>query len=121
MATLPPGLTQGDIDEYARLDAGIKKLKQRHDILNEKIKKTHEDAGIKGKKTLVYDSEKYGSVIVDLSEAKSVDTEKLESAHPFEQNPEFYKPKLDTKSVPADILAKFRTIITQRLSIKTGE
>lgn len=120
MANLPEGLTQKDIDRYAQLDAGLKKIAEEHKTLNEKIKQAHLDAGITGKKTLIYPSEKYGSVIVDLSEAKSVDTESLEAKYPVEKNPDYYTPKLDTKKVPADIVAKFRTVVTQRLSIKTG-
>lgn len=120
MATLPEGLTQKDIDRYAQLDAGIKKFAEEHKTLNEKIKKAHEDAGLKGKMTLIYPSEKYGSVIVDLSEAKGVDTEALEAKYPLDKSPDYYTPKLDVRKIPADIVAKFRTVVTQRLSIKTG-
>lgn len=120
MAQLPEGLTQKDIDRYAQLDAGLKKIADEHKTLNEKIKKAHEDAGITGKKTLIYPSEKYGAVIVDLSEAKGVDSEAMEEKYPIEKNPDYYTPKLDVKKIPADIVAKFRTVVTQRLSIKTG-
>ena len=120
MAQLPEGLTQKDIDRYAQLDAGLKKIADEHKVLNEKIKKAHEDAGIGGKQTLIYPSEKYGSVIVDLSVANGVDTEAMEARYPQEKNPEYYTPKLDTKKIPADIVQKFRTVQTQRLSIKTG-
>ena len=121
MATLPPGLTQADIDNYARLDAGLKKLQDQHAVLNEKIKAAHKAAGYKGKKTLIYPSEKFGSVIVTLGEQKRVDSAALLKAHPEETYPEFYVSSLDTSKVPADILAKFKTNIVSTLSIKTGD
>lgn len=121
MATLPEGLTQKDIDRYAQLDAGIKKLQDEHAVLNEKIKQAHKDAGIEGSKTLTYPSAKYGTVIVKLGEQKRLDTEALESKYPLDKNPEFYTPKIDTKKVPADIQAKFRTNIIQTLSVSVAE
>ncbi|WNN95201.1 hypothetical protein SEA_MAGRITTE_250 [Microbacterium phage Magritte] len=120
MAQLPKGLAQKDIDRYAQLDAGLKRIADEHKTLNEKIKQAHEAAGLTGKHTLIYPSEKYGAVIVELSEANGVDTEALEEKYPQEKNPDYYTPKLDQKKIPADIVKKFRTVKTQRLSIKTG-
>lgn len=121
MANLPEGLTQKDIDRYAQLDAGMKKLADEHKVLNDKIKQAHKDAGYEGSKTLIYPSEKYGSVIVKLGEQKRLDTEALETAHPFEKFPQFYRTQFDKDAVPADVQAKFRTNIIQTLSITTGE
>ena len=57
---------------------------------------------------------------MELGEAKSVDTAALEKKYPAAKNPDYYTAKLDPKKIPADILAKFRTLVTQRLSIKIG-
>lgn len=121
MADLPEGLTQKDIDRYAQLDAGLAKIRDEHAALNDKIKKTHEAAGIHGKKTLTYPSEKYGVVIVTLGEQKRVDTEALEKAHSIEKSPEYWVPKLDQKLVDKTVLDKFRTNVVQTLSIKVAE
>jgi hypothetical protein len=121
MAALPEGLTQKDIDRYAQLDAGIKKLADEHKTLNEKIKKAHEDAGISGKKTLIYTSDKYGSVIVKIGEQKRLDAAALEEKHPYERFPQFWRMQFDKDAVPADVQAKFRTNIIPTLSISTGE
>lgn len=120
MATLPEGLTQKDIDRYAQLDAGMKKLADEHKALNDKIKRAHQEAGISGKKTLVYPSEKYGSVIVDLNEQKRLDEEALIKAHPFEKFPQFWRMQFDKSAVDETILAKFKTNIIPTLSIKVG-
>jgi hypothetical protein len=121
MATLPDGITQKDIDRYAQLDAGLKKIADEHKTLNEKIKKAHLDSGISGKKTLIYPSEKYGAVVVKLGEQRRVDTEALEAKHPFEKFPQFYRTQFDKAAVPADVMDKFKTNIVQTLSITTGE
>ncbi len=121
MATLPEGLTQKDIDRYAQLDAGLRKIKDEHAVLNEKIKQAHIDAGITGKKTLIYPSEKYGAVVVKLGEQRRLDTEGLMAKFPQEKAPDFYSLQFNVKAVPADIQEKFRTNIIQTLSITTGE
>ncbi len=121
MATLPEGLTQKDIDRYAQLDLGMKKLADEHSALNDKIKKAHEAAGITGKKTLTYPSEKYGTVVVTLGEQKRLDEEALEKALPEDKHPDYYVSRLDKTLVPKTILDKFRTNIIQTLSIKVAE
>jgi hypothetical protein len=121
VATLPEGLTQKDIDEYARLDAGLKKIQDARNVLNEKIKQTHIDAGYSGKKTLIYPSEKYGAVVVKLGEQRRLDVVALEDKHPYEKFPQFYRVQFDKDAVPADVQAKFRTNIIKTLSITTGE
>lgn len=121
MAQLPEGLTQKDIDRYAQLDAGMKRLKDEHDVLNEKIKQAHKDAGIEGSKTLTYPSDKYGTVIVKLGVQKRLDAVALQEKFSEEKAPEFYTPMLDQKKVPADILAKFKTNIVPTLSVSVAE
>ena len=121
MATLPEGLTQGDIDRYAYLDKGIKKLKEEHEVLNETIKQAHKAAGYSGNKTLSYPSDKFGTVIVKLGEQKRMDTEKATETFPADEYPEYYSLSLDVKKMPADISAAFRTNIVQTLSISVAE
>jgi len=106
MAELPEGLTQKELDEYAKLDRGIKKLQTRHKILNEKIKDAFTKNG-----TFVF-----GSVIIKRSEANSLDPEALQKKYPEATYPEYYKTVLDATKVPADIKAKFSSK-TQRLSV----
>lgn len=121
MAVLPEGLTQKDIDRFAYLDKGMKKLKEEHEVLNVKIKKAHQDAGITGSKTLVYSSDKFGSVIVKLGEQKRLDTKGLEEAHPYEKFPQYWRTMFDKDTVPADVQAKFRTNIVSTLSVSVAE
>jgi hypothetical protein len=121
MATLPEGLTQKDIDRLAQLDAGIKKLEVEYNNLKDKVKQVHQDAGLTGKKTLVYPSEKYGSVIVDLNEQKRLDEEALIKAHPFEKFPQYWHMQFDKSLVDATVLAKFKTNIIPTLSIKVAQ
>lgn len=121
MAELPEGLTQKDIDRFAYLDKGMKKLQDEHRVLNEKIKQAHKDAGISGSKTLIYPSEKFGAVIVKLGEQKRLDTAALEEAHPYEKFPQFWRTQFDKDSVPADLQAKFRTNIVNTLSVSTAD
>lgn len=119
MATLPAGLTQKDLDRYAQLDAGMRKIADEHAMLNAKIKKAHEEAGIEGKKTLVYPSEKYGAVIVDLGVQNRTDTKALEEAFPSEKYPENYSLKIDPSKMDAKIVAKFKNAI-RTVSVKTA-
>ena len=121
MAELPEGLTQKDIDRFAYLDKGMKKLADEHKMLNEKIKQAHKSAGITGSKTLIYPSDKFGSVVVKLGEQKRLDTAALEEAHPFERFPQFWRTQFDKDAVPADLQARFRTNIVHTLSVTTAE
>jgi len=121
MAALPEGLTQADIDEYARLDAGIKKLADKHASLKDKIKKAHKADDLTEKKTYTYPSEKYGTVVVKIGLTKNVDSEALEKKYPADKSPEFWVPKLDVKLMDATILDKFRTKITHPLTIEVAE
>lgn len=121
MATLPEGITQKDIDRYAQLDAGLKKIADEHKALNDKIKRAHQEAGISGKKTLTYPSDKYGVVVVTLGEQKRVDTEALVKAHPQDKFPQYWALQFDQSAVDATVIDKFRTNVIQTLSIKTAE
>jgi len=121
MAELPEGLTQKDIDRYAYLDAGIKKLVEEHTLLNDKIKQKHKEAGIKGKKTLSYPSDKFGTVIVTLGEQKRLVLEDLIKAYPVEKAPQFWTMQFDKTLPDATILNKYKTDIVQTLGVKVSE
>lgn len=120
MATLPEGITQKDLDRYAQLDAGVKKIQEEHKALNDKIKKAHQDAGLTGKKTLVYPSDKYGSVIVVLGEQKRIDGPALEKALPLEKFPQYWQMQFDATLVDETIKGKYKNTIST-LSIKVGD
>lgn len=121
MATLPEGLTQADIDRYAQLDQALKPILEEHKRLNDLIKRSHLEAGISGKKSLVYPSEKYGSVIVNLSERKLLDEETLIEAHPYEKFPQFYSTQFNKTLVDAPTLNKYKTKIVPALGITVGD
>ncbi len=121
MAQLPEGLTQKDIDRYAQLDAGIKRLQEEHAVLNETIKQAHKAAGIEGNKTLSYPSDKYGTVIVKLGQQKRFDTAKATETFPEDEFPEYYTSTIDAKKMAADIANEFRTTVVQTLSVSVAE
>jgi hypothetical protein len=110
MSTLPEGLTQAEIDRYAKLDAGIKKLQPEHKRLGEKIKSLVVKVGIFS----------FGSVVVDRNEARSFDKKTAEHDYPFETFPEYYTPVLDPAKVPESVKAKY-TSMTPRVSVKVIE
>lgn len=121
MATLPEGLTQADIDRYAQLDEALKPILDEHKRLNDLIKRTHIEAGIGGKKTLIYPSEKFGAVVVKLSERRNLDEESLVTDHPYEKFPGFYSTQFNKKLVDASTLEKYKTKIVPALSIEVGD
>lgn len=81
MSTLPPGLTQKELDLYLRLDLAEKKIAPVKKTLNEKIK-----AAFPIKKA-TYNFEK---VLVLIGVANTFEKEKFETDHPREQYPDFY-------------------------------
>lgn len=107
MATLPAGITQDELDRYAKLDAGIKALTVEHKAINEKIKKAFTAKG-----TFVC-----GSIIIERSSSVGLDIKGVEAAYPFETNPEFYTPAVDRTKVPESVKGEFFTI-TEKLSVK---
>lgn len=111
MSTLPPGLTQAEVEEYARLDDGIKRLQARHTELNEIIKAAHAASAKKGTFT-------YGPVVVDVSETSRFDKDAATEAFPVVDYPDLYKPVLEPKNLPADIRAEY-TSKSLRMSVKT--
>jgi hypothetical protein len=99
MAELPEGITQKQIDEYAKLDKGIKKLQTRHKILNALIKQVFEGTP-KGTKI-------FGEVVVKLGETSTFSSESFEEKYPKDKFPQYYKLTLDPKTIEADVKAKF--------------
>lgn len=112
MADLPNGLTQDEVNEYLKLDLGIKRLQERHAILNEKIKNAHA-----GKKAQAY---LYGEVIVTIQDKSKFDIEEAEGALPYTdpKNRKFYKHVIDSGSLQPDVKAKFTHQATRALSVK---
>lgn len=110
MSALPEGLTQAEVDRYAKLDAGIKKLQPEHKRLGEKIKSLVTKVG----------TFTFGNVVVDRNEAKSFDKKTAEHDYPYEKFPEYYTPVLDPAKVPDAVKEKY-TSMTQRVSVKVTE
>lgn len=106
MADLPEGITQAELDRYALLDRGIKKLQDEHSDLNAKIKAAFTKVGTFA----------HGDVIVKRSESKGVDTAAVEKAFPFDTAPGYYKPTIDRTALPKEVKDTFPKI-TQSVSI----
>lgn len=107
MTALPAGITQEDLDRYAKLDAGIKALSIEHKMINDKIKKAFLTKGV-----FVC-----GSVVIERSSSVGLDVKAVEAAYPFETNPEFYSPSLDRTKVSDAVKGEFFTL-TEKLSVK---
>jgi hypothetical protein len=104
MSELPAGLTQKNVEQYASIDARIKKLTAAKDKLNAVIKEKHVEAG-RGKGTYVY-----GNVVVKIGETSSTNYKAIAEEMPFSVNPEIYKdPTVDPAKVPAKTKERFTT------------
>lgn len=105
MATkkLPAGITQAELDEYAKIDRVLKnkKLNDRHKELNAKIKAAFVKLG-----TFIH-----GSVIIKRTERTGFDAKAAEEDFPFEKFPEYYKPVFDPTTFPAELKEKYATKI----------
>lgn len=110
MAELPDGITQEELDRYAKLDAGIKALQAEHKKINEKIKKVFTQPG-----TFVF-----GKVIIDRSSVVGVDVTAVEENFPPSKYPEYYKAAVDQDSLPDEVKAEYFTL-TERLSVKVAK
>lgn len=110
MAELPEGITQADLDKYAKLDKGMKKLAPEHKRLNQLIKDTFLKVG-----TFVH-----GDVIVDRSQADSFDKKAAEEDLPYEKFPDLYTHTIDPTKLTKTQKAKYTSKV-QRLSIKVSD
>ena len=109
MATeLPEGVSQAQIDRYAKLDKAIKKAQTEHKTLNELFKQKFVKLG-----TFMF-----GSVIIKRTEASSFDSKKFAEDHPVTDpaSKKYYVLTLDASLIEADVKAKY-TSKTQRLSV----
>lgn len=112
MADLPNGLTQAEVDEYAKIDAGIKKLQARHKVLNEMIKDAHAT-----KKAGAYI---YGDVVVTIQDKTKFDADMAEASLPYSDlaNRKFYAHKIDPSTLDADVRDGFTVPASRALSVK---
>lgn len=112
MTDLPNGLTQDEVNEYAKIDAGIKKLQDRHKILNEKIKDAHAT-----KKAGAYI---YGDVVVTIQDKTKFDADMAEASLPYSNlaNRKFYKHMIDQRALDADVRDGFTVPAPRALSVK---
>lgn len=120
MADLPNGISQKDLDRYVQLDKALKKAQEEHKALNERIKQAFEDAGVAGKRTLIFDSAKFGSIVVKLGETRRLDSKALEEKYPFDKAPQYWRMQFDTTVVEEKILDQYRKL-TQTLSVSTAD
>ena len=113
MAELPEGITQDEIDRFAQLHKGVEALKEELELLKTTLKTKYKAAGITGKRTLVYPSPKYGTVIVKLGEQNRIldDSKKaLIADYPQEVYPTYWAPAINVPAIPASIVDTYRTI-----------
>ena len=113
----PKGITLRELARCAKLSAGIKALTDEHKVLVEKIKQAYAAEGVTGKNTFAYPAAG-GAIVVDLSTALGVDLTSLAEDYPVETYPTYYKSSIDTSKVPADLVEKYRVLVTNRLSVK---
>lgn len=110
MATpLPDGITQAELDRYAKLDAAIKRANAEHKTLNDKIKKAFKTLG-----TFIC-----GSVIVKRTEADVFDAAGFQTKYPYASHEQYYDlvPMLKPKAnLPEDVRKEFESK-QQRLSV----
>lgn len=99
MSTLPPGLTQADIETYAKIDDGMKRLQDAKDELNEKIKLAHKGVG---KGTYIY-----GEVVVKIGATSKTDYKAIGTLYGEGDYPEYYESKLATTKIPKEIKAVY--------------
>lgn len=114
MSTLPEGITQAEIDRYAKLDAGVKKLTAEKKELGEKIK------FVLTAKSATYTFE---DVVVSVAVRKGeFDKELATDTFPADRYPDLYTLTIDPEKVrkslgkAADDLNKAPTLA---LSVKT--
>lgn len=107
-STVPEGITTAELEQYAKIDAAIKKLEKAKKPLADKIKTAFVKIG-----TFVFDG-----VIIERTQSKSFDTKAFEEEHPFESFPEFYKPVIDATTIPEDEKVKYTSFV-QKLAVKT--
>lgn len=100
---LPAGITQAELDEYAKIDRVLKnkKLNDRHKELNAKIKAAFVKVG-----TFIF-----GDVIIKRTTRAGFDSAKAQEDFPFEKFPEYYKPVFDPTAVPEEVKAKYKTTV----------
>lgn len=112
MATLPEGITQAELDRYAKLDRAIKRANEEHKALNAKIKEAFVALG-----TFVF-----GSVVIKRTEAASFDSKAAAEKYPYSSHADYYEltPVLVKDKMPEDVRAEFEGK-TQRLSIDVAE
>lgn len=105
---LPEGITQAELDKYARVDAAIKRLEPEKKRLNDKIKRAFTELG-----TFLC-----GSVVVKRTQADSFDAVAFADKYPESKYPQYYKSVVDPTKIDAKTKSKFVSK-TQRLAIET--
>lgn len=110
MAELPEGITQKELDRYAKIDAGIKKLSVEKAALNDKIKKAFLKAG-----TFIF-----GNVIIKKGAQMRKDAAAMEAAFPYKSHPQYWHMQFDPSLVDAVAAKKFLKPI-ETLSVSVAD
>lgn len=104
--TLPEGITQDELNRYARLSHAVRKANEELAVLNAKIKDAYPNLG-----TFVA-----APVIIKRSQSVGVDVAAVAAAYPYEAAPEYYSAAVDLRKLPVEVKDTFPKI-TQRLSV----
>lgn len=109
MSDLPDGITQDDLDKYAKIDAAMKKLEPEKKRIADLIKKAFDKPG-----TFVH-----GNVVIERTTAKLRATKDFLSDYPADEYPEFYvnEPKINWDAVSEEDAAEYWTA-SEKLSVK---
>lgn len=104
--TLPDGITQDELNRYARLSHAVRKANEELTVLNAKIKNAYPKLG-----TFIAPP-----VVIKRTQSIGVDTAAVAVAYPFDDAPEYYSASVDIKKLPVEVKDTFPKI-TQRLSV----
>lgn len=112
MSEMPDGITQEELDRYAKLDKAIKKFQIEHKSLNARIKAAFKKVG----------TFQFGSVIVKRTEStsKKFDSEAFALAYPASkrENRKYYSVTVDAAKIPAELALEYTEFGTiEKLSV----
>lgn len=106
----PQGITQKELQELAKLDGRIKRLEARRDLLKEQAKNSM--VGLP-EGTYIF-----GEVVITLNDAHNFNVEEFASTHPYDREPQYYTPAVDTAALEPEVKKEFSNVIVRRMSVR---
>jgi hypothetical protein len=114
LVELPEGITEKDLERYAKLSKQATTIKGLRDKLNDKIKKSF--AGVK------YEFDKpylFGKTSLTFGKQMRFSEELFVKKYPISKYPQFYSMQLDTSLIPEDL--KTDRVKTPVVTLKATE